>query len=162
MTDSQNQTVAAKLSAVQAELETLVLESFNEDSAWRLASIMREKAIASKLPIVIDIRQGDTPLVAIQLPGATAANFDWARRKRNLTLLVGESSWELSLKKALGTDFAELMGLDPRDYTPHGGCVPVRVKGVTGIVATVTVSGLPQEQDHQFAVDALKALKAGA
>ena len=162
MTDSQNQTVAAKLSAVQAELETLVLESFNEDAAWRLASIMREKAIASKLPIVIDIRQGDTPLVAIQLPGATAANFDWARRKRNLTLLVGESSWELSLKKALGTDFAELMGLDPRDYTPHGGCVPVRVKGVTGIVATVTVSGLPQEQDHQFAVDALKALKAGA
>lgn len=162
MTDSQNQTVAAKLSAVQAELETLVLESFNEDAAWRLASLMREKAIASKLPIVIDIRQGDTPLVAIQLPGATAANFDWARRKRNLTLLVGESSWELSLKKALGTDFAELMGLDPRDYTPHGGCVPVRVKGVTGIVATVTVSGLPQEQDHQFAVDALKALKAGA
>ena len=162
MTDSQNQTVAAKLSAVQAELETLVLESFNEDAAWRLASLMREKAIASKMPIVIDIRQGDTPLVAIQLPGATAANFDWARRKRNLTLLVGESSWELSLKKALGTDFAELMGLDPRDYTPHGGCVPVRVKGVTGIVATVTVSGLPQEQDHQFAVDALKALKAGA
>lgn len=162
MTDSQNQTVAAKLSAVQAELETLVLESFNEDAAWRLASLMREKAIASKMPIVIDIRQGDTPLVAIQLPGATAANFDWARRKRNLTLLVGESSWELSLKKALGTDFAELMGLDPRDYTPHGGCVPVRVKGVTGIVATVTVSGLPQELDHQFAVDSLKALKAGA
>jgi uncharacterized protein (UPF0303 family) len=34
------------------------------------------------------------------------------------------------------------------------------VKGVAGIVATVTVSGLPQEEDHEFAIECLAAFKA--
>ena len=159
MTDAQTQ---AKLEAARAELAGLRLDKFDEDDAWRLGVLMRERAEADGLPIVIDIRLGDAPLCSIMMPGANASNFDWARRKRNLSLLVGQSSWELSLSQTLGTDIVNLMGLDPRDYTPHGGCVPIRVVGVAGIVATVTVSGLPQEQDHIFAVEALKALKARA
>jgi uncharacterized protein (UPF0303 family) len=156
------ETAAAKnlLNEVRAELATLALTKFDEADAWALGNWMRHRALAAGHPIVIDIRQGDAPLFSLMLPGATAANFDWARRKRNLSLLIGQSSWELSLEKAAGTDFVELMGLDPRDFTPHGGCVPIRVEGVSGIVATVTVSGLPQQQDHDFAVAALKALKA--
>ena len=156
---SENAALKAKLEAVTSRLSELTLDRFNEDDAWRLGGLMRARAIELGYPVAIDIRSGDTPLFSVMLPGATAANFDWARRKRNLTLLVGESSWELSLKKALGTDFAELMGLDSRDYTPHGGCVPIRVGGVVGIVATVTVSGLPQEQDHEFAVSCLAEFK---
>ena len=152
---------AQMLEAVRAELATLELIKFDEADAWALGNWMRDRALAEGHPIVVDIRQGDAPLFSVMLPSATAANFDWARRKRNLSLLVGQSSWELSLEKAAGTDFAALMGLDQRDYTPHGGCVPIRVAGVAGIVATVTVSGLPQQQDHEFAVAALKALKAG-
>jgi uncharacterized protein (UPF0303 family) len=149
-----------KLERVTARLGELILDSFDEDAAWQLGNIMRARAAERGYPVAIDIRLGDAPLFSVMLPGATAANFDWARRKRNLSLLVGESSWELSLKKAIGTDFADLMGLDPRDYTPHGGCVPIRVKAVAGIVATVTVSGLPQEEDHEFAVECLAAFKA--
>lgn len=159
MTEAQTQ---AKLDAVRAELATLIFDKFDEDDAWGLGLLMRERAAADGLPIAIDIRLGDAPLCSIMMPGANASNFDWARRKRNLSLLVGQSSWELSLSAAIGTDIVNLMGLDPRDYTPHGGCVPIRVEGVAGIVATVTVSGLPQEQDHIFAVEALKALRAGA
>lgn len=158
---SGNAEIKHQLEAVRAELGELTLAKFDEADAWALGNWMRDRALAAAHPIVIDIRQGDAPLFSVMLPGATAANFDWARRKRNLSLLVGQSSWELSLEKASGTDFASLMGLDPRDYTPHGGCVPIRVAGVAGIVATVTVSGLPQQQDHEFAVEALKALKAG-
>ena len=162
MSDERTGVLSAKLLAVKAELDELVFDEFDEDAAWRLGSLMRERAAADGLPIAIDIRLGDAPLCSIMMPGANASNFDWARRKRNLSLLVGQSSWELSITTALGTDIVNLMGLDPRDYTPHGGCVPIRVAGVAGIVATVTVSGLPQEQDHTFAVEALKALKAGA
>ena len=156
-----NSTPAELLLRVRAELAELTLPRFDEHDAWRMGQWMRERALEAAHPVVIDIRQGDAPLFSVMLPGATTANFDWARRKRNLSLLIGQSSWELSLEKAAGTDFATLMGLDPRDYTPHGGCVPIRVEGVAGIVATVTVSGLPQQQDHEFAVAALKALKAG-
>ena len=156
---SETAALKAKLEAVTARLQELTLDHFDEDAAWQLGNIMRARAAESGYPIAIDIQVGDAPLFSVMLPGATAANFDWARRKRNLALLVGESSWELSLKKALGTDFASLMGLDPRDYTPHGGCVPIRVRGVVGIVATVTVSGLPQEEDHEFAVRCLAEFK---
>jgi uncharacterized protein (UPF0303 family) len=42
------------------------------------------------------------------------------------------------------------------DYAGHGGCFPIRVTG-TGVVAAVTVSGLPQRADHELAVEALCA-----
>ena len=47
-----------------------------------------------------------------------------------------------------------MMALDPRDYTAHGGCFPIRVRG-TGMVGTVTVSGLPQKEDHALVVETL-------
>ena len=162
MVDQTQQELANYLEQVRHQLKSLELERFDEQDAWQLGTWLRDKALKRGYPIVIDIRQGDTPLFAVMLPGATAANFDWARRKRNLSLLIGQSSWELSLEKRLGTDFVQLMGLDERDYTPHGGCVPIRVAGVAGIVATVTISGLPQQQDHEFAVEGLLSMaKAG-
>ena len=50
-------------------------------------------------------------------------------------------------------------GLDMAHYADHGGAVPIRVAGV-GVVAVLTVSGLPQLEDHRLAVSALTALKA--
>ena len=159
MGDQTQQQLANHLEQVRHELKGLELEHFDEQDAWQLGTWLRDAALERGYPIVIDIRQGDAPLFSVMLPGATVANFDWARRKRNLCLLIGQSSWELSLEKRLGTDFVELMGLSQRDYTPHGGCVPIRVAGVVGIVATVTISGLPQQQDHEFAVEGLSALR---
>ena len=46
-------------------------------------------------------------------------------------------------------------GLDMADYADHGGAVPIRVAG-TGVVACLTVSGLPQVEDHRLAVAALE------
>lgn len=157
MTDAQ---IQEQLDAVRAQLASLALTKFDEQDAWLLGNLMRERAVERGFPIAIDIRLGDAPLFSVMLPGATAANFDWARRKRNLALLVGASSWELSLAGKVGFDVLDAMGLDSRDYTPHGGCVPITVAGVAGIVATVTVSGLPQQDDHEFAVECLAALKA--
>lgn len=133
----------------------IVFDRFDQSDAWALGVHMHDEAVKRNYPIVIDIRRGETPLFSLMLPGAGELNFDWARRKRNLTLLTGVSSWTHAENLAEGDDIIATMGLDPRDYTPHGGCVPIRVTGV-GIVATVTISGLPQKEDHDFAVACLR------
>ena len=138
-------------------MNKLFFEHFNAEDAHILGEAMRADAIANRLPIVIDIRAGDTPLYVVMLPGATAENFDWARRKRNLALLTKQDTWTHGQKRLEGNDILEELGLDVRDYASHGGCIPVFVEeGV--IEATVTVSGLPQKEDHELALKHLKDL----
>lgn len=70
------------------------------------------------------------------------------------------SSYRMSLLGMLGWDVVTTMGLNPRDYVAAGGSFPVRVNGV-GLIGAITVSGLPQREDHQLVVEVLSAyLKA--
>ena len=52
-----------------------------------------------------------------------------------------------------------MLGENAGTYAIHGGGVPVRVKGVEGVIAVVVVSGLKQEEDHMIVVEGLQALK---
>jgi uncharacterized protein (UPF0303 family) len=56
--------------------------------------------------------------------------------------------------------FAKKFGLGSKasEYAIHGGGVPVRVKGVDGLVGVVIVSGLKQEEDHMVVVEALSIM----
>jgi uncharacterized protein (UPF0303 family) len=49
------------------------------------------------------------------------------------------------------------MGLPERDVADHGGSFPIVVDGV-GCIGAVTVSGLPQRDDHDLVVEALADL----
>jgi len=73
----------------------------------------------------------------------------------------GVSTWYMHCK--FGGDevaFREKYGLgnSAPEYAIHGGGVPVRVKGVEGVVAVVVVSGLKQDQDHAVVVEVIQAL----
>ena len=54
---------------------------------------------------------------------------------------------EVEAARQAGTTFEEQMRLDPDEYAAHGGGFPITVRGV-GVVGVVTVSGLPQLEDH--------------
>ena len=152
-----NTDASADLAKVKVHEEILVFETFDRATAWELGNLIRSKIEAAGAAAAIDIRKGDEPWFVTSMPGATAANIDWARRKRNLVNLVEVSSYRIGLEKQAGSPLLELMALDPRDHVPAGGCFPIRVRGV-GVIGTATVSGLPQRDDHRMVVEAIAEL----
>ncbi len=94
------------------------------------------------------------------LPGAAPLNDRWIARKAATALAFQQPSLLVGTRhRETGGSLAG-NGLDPLTHADHGGAVPVRVRGA-GVVAVVTVSGLPQVEDHRMAVAALRRLGAG-
>jgi uncharacterized protein (UPF0303 family) len=135
----------------------LQFSHFNEDTAWALGSQLVEYAIAENLPITIDIsRNNGQQLFHASRPGTAADNDEWVKRKVRLVNRVGHSSFYIGqLLKSKGKTIEEELLLPESEYAPHGGCFPIIIKN-TGIVATLTISGLPQEEDHKVAVHAIR------
>jgi uncharacterized protein (UPF0303 family) len=59
------------------------------------------------------------------------------------------------LLKSKGKSLEQAYLIPESDYAAHGGCFPVLLKN-TGMVGTITVSGLPQEEDHKLVVQAIR------
>ena len=107
--------------------------------------------------VTIEVRLGGETLFFHAMPGTVPSNADWARRKRNVVELLGQSSYRVGRQLALdGSSLEAKMGLSTRDYAPHGGAVPFGVAGLR--LGTVTISGLPQRQDHELVVAAIARL----
>ena len=138
------------------EEQELQFTCFNEDTAWKLGSQLVKRAQGQGLPVTIDITRGMHQLFHASLPGTSPDNDEWVKRKVRLVYRFGRSSFYMGqLLKCKGKRIEEVYFVSESEYAPHGGCFPVIVKGM-GIVGTVTVSGLPQEQDHKLVVQAIR------
>ena len=85
-----------------------------------------------------------------------ADKHHWLRRKANVAKHFEESS--LGVKEDLNNGKMTLAGtfaLDDKEYLAKGGAIPLFVKGA-GMVATITVSGLQDVEDHQIIIEALQ------
>lgn len=138
------------------EEQELQFTKFNEDTAWKLGSQLVEQARSRNLPVTIDIMRGIHQLFHASLNGTSADNDEWVKRKVRLVYRFGHSSFYMGqLLKSKGKSIEQSYLVSESEYAPHGGCFPVIVKG-TGVVGTITVSGLPQEEDHQLVVQAIR------
>lgn len=143
------------LTVLRAQEAVLVFPRFDEAAAFSIGSAIRERALAENLPIIIDIQLWDRPLFYAALPGSTAINANWARRKRNVVRLFSRSSYRLVLEKDRpDRTFPIGEGLDPADHVLAGGGFPITVAGA-GVIGAIAVSGLPERQDHGIVVAAL-------
>jgi uncharacterized protein (UPF0303 family) len=143
------------LACLVRQEETLQFERFDEDSAWHLGSRLHDLAVANGWPLVIDIRRFDRPLFFAARPGITSDNHDWVRRKNNTVQRFLRSSYRIRHQLALeNLDITQRYFLSPADYASVGGGFPIIVRGA-GVIGSVTVSGLPDRQDHQIIVDVL-------
>ena len=140
--------------------EELQFNAFTNTTAWELGSALVDAAQRDRLGVTIDIRRGDQQLFHAALPGTTPNNDAWIENKNRVVRRFGHSSFYVGAKHRLeGTTLAERERVDPTLYADHGGAFPVIVRGV-GPVGTVTVSGLPQADDHRLVVDVLRAFLA--
>jgi uncharacterized protein (UPF0303 family) len=129
---------------------------FDNDDAWRLGCLLVSMATERELPVTIDIRRHGQQLFHAARPGTTPENDSWIARKTRVvdrfhaaSLLVGRRL------NAAGTTLDESLGVDPAHYAAHGGSFPIRIRDV-GVVGTITVSGLPQADDHALVVEAIE------
>jgi len=136
----------------------LVFPAFDAETAWRLGCSLREFAVARGHSIVIDIRrfgQPYQPLFYTALAGTTPDNARWVQRKSNVVARFHRSSYQVGIYLQLNnTTLSQRYGLPDADYATHGGSFPIHVAG-TGIIGSITVSGLPQREDHNLVVEAL-------
>jgi len=146
------------LNTLLEEERTLRFEAFDENTAWDLGSAIVAEAKSGNLPIAVDIRRGERLLFHAGMEGASLNNDKWMERKIRTVNLVGHSSFYVAkLLESLGKTIAEKYFVSPLEYAAAGGCFPIIVKG-TGMVGTVTVSGLSQEEDHRLVTEGIAAL----
>jgi len=138
--------------------ERLIFAAFDQGSAWTLGTRIKTLSEEAGVALAIEIRLSKETMFFYSMPGTGPTNADWARRKRNAVELLHTSSYALNLKlDKEGTTLEAKLGLPLRDFTAHGGSVPLRVRGV-GVVGVVTVSGIPQRDDHGMVIRALAEL----
>ncbi len=147
---------AEMIARIAAQEERLVFERFNADLALAIGLDLRERAAARGRPVVIDVRFWDRRLFWFAMPGTTMDNEDWVRRKVNAVRRFHKSTFRLGREKGARLLPAEAGPEAVADCVLAGGGFPLTVKGV-GCVGAVTVSGLPEREDHELVVAALAA-----
>jgi uncharacterized protein (UPF0303 family) len=150
--------LAARVAAIEAEMAELRLPRFTNDDAHRLGLWLLTTARERGLAITVDVTRGQQVVFHAAMDGTSADNDDWVRRKTAVVQRFGEPSLLVALRRRLkGTRIEDEGWFDERVYAAHGGCFPVLVRDV-GMVATVTVSGLAQEDDHALVVEGLREI----
>jgi uncharacterized protein (UPF0303 family) len=144
---------------VAEQERALVFPRFDEAAAFAIGSSIKAAAEAKGVSLAIDVRTWDRPLFYFSMPGATADNAEWIRRKSNCVRRFSRASYAVSVRlqlKSGTTLFAADDGIEPMDVAGHGGSFPIRVAG-TGVIGAITVSGVPGRDDHGFVVAAIAA-----
>jgi len=155
---AKTMTIDTDLAHLALQEERLQFDAFDQRTAWALGSRIKALSEEAGVALAIEIRLGKDTVFFYSMPGTGPTNADWARRKRNSVELLHTSSYALNLKlEKEGSTLEAKQGLPLRDYATHGGSVPIRVRGV-GVVGVVTVSGIPQRDDHAMAIHALAEL----
>jgi uncharacterized protein (UPF0303 family) len=143
------------IATLEAQEARLVLSQFDEGMVLAIGMALVDLGRARKHPILIDIRTPQWTMFRAALPGSHVLNDRWVRRKSNTVFLFGCSSLLMGTRNREKGETLARHGCDPSDFADNGGSFPLRVAGA-GVLAAVTVSGLPQVDDHALVVEALE------
>ena len=134
--------------------QELRLPSMMNKEAIEIGQLASELGRERKLPIAIEVRIGDWIVYHASLPGSSPENDRWIERKVAVVMLKQHSTlFEQISAKERGVDWHKENNLKDETYAIHGGAIPlITNQGFKGILI---ISGLPQVEDHIFAVEVL-------
>ncbi len=148
-----------ELEEQEAELQ---FERFTNDAALEVGLSLVEAARSGHHAVTIDIERVGQQLFHYAFAGTSPDNDQWIVRKNRIVDRFHHSSLYIGTRlKKSGKTLEEKYYLSTAEYAPHGGAFPIILKG-TGVVGTVTVSGLSQEEDHALVVQALRKYLAAS
>jgi uncharacterized protein (UPF0303 family) len=146
--------------ALLAQEARLQLPSCSVDDAVWIGRWLLDRAVERSLPVTIEVWHGDRLVFRVARPGTDAHNDLYLAGKLRVVRHFRHSSlYERVRHLAAGTTFEQATALRFPDWAPHGGGLPLEVRG-TGMVGVALVSGLPQLADHALVVEALEAFQA--
>lgn len=157
MTDTP---VATRIAELERQERDLTFESFDLSTAWQLGQFVMAAVWEHNLRLTIDIRRPNVVLFRGVGPRCTPDQQRWVERKSALTLRTETSSALFTARMALhGVDPTAVGWLDAKEHALAPGSFPIRVRG-TGVVAAISASGLPGDEDHDVIVERLSVFLA--
>ena len=137
-----------------AEESLLKLSTLSNKEALEIGEIATDLGRERKLPIAIEVRIGEWIIYHASLEGSKPENDWWIRRKAAVVNLKQHSTmYERVSAEERGVDWHSENNLPDETHAIHGGAIPlITADGFKGILI---ISGLPQVEDHLFAVEVL-------
>lgn len=144
------------LEQILQQEQKLQFSHFSHQRAWQLGCAIKQAAEQRDASVAIDITVNGLTLFSHAMQGTRIDNLEWIRRKKNVVDRYQNSSWYVgNYYKNKGVPLAEASLVDGKEFAPYGGSFPLAVRQV-GIIGSISVSGLPQAEDHQLIVDVLE------
>ena len=147
----------ALLTILREQEAELQFTEFRNETALEVGLALLEAARTAGKAVTIDIIRAGQQLFHYAMSGTNADNDAWIKRKSNVVLRFGHSSYYMGIYlKNAGQSMEQKYLLPESEYGAHGGSFPLLIRQV-GVVGAITVSGLPQAEDHELVVSTLRA-----
>jgi len=136
------------------EEKILKLSSLTNTDAIEIGEIATTLGNQRKVPIAIQVRLGGWIVFHASLEGSKPENDWWINRKVAVVMLKQHSTmYERVSAEERGVDWHKENNVQDETHAIHGGALPlITGEGFKGILI---ISGLPQVEDHLFAVEVL-------
>ncbi|MGL1892691.1 MAG: heme-degrading domain-containing protein [Spirochaetaceae bacterium] len=144
------------LKKLDKEHNDLQFQSFSNKTALTIGLRLLEIAEEKNLVLTIDITRHNQQLFHYACEGTSKDNDEWIKRKNSVTNHFSKSSFYIkNLLEQNNTTIDQMFYLNQEEYSAFGGSFPIIIKD-SGVIGTITVSGLPDEEDHNLVVSTIK------
>ena len=132
----------------------LKLSSLSNSDAVEIGESATKLGNQKRAPITVQVRIGDWIVFYASLEGSKPENDWWINRKAAVVKLKQHSTmYERVSAEERGVDWHKENNVQDETHAIHGGALPlITDEGFKGIFI---ISGLPQVEDHLFAVEVL-------